>query len=166
MNVPAQVGGGTPLWYCEFEPRSVENGTYILSKAVIAKAADGSGYYLFDCTSDWQTVFDTWYESFDLALSAAVEENPGAEVTGIHLRSPSNNSNKTSLIACKICGGKMRAEARVCPHCGPPDAVEVVLAEKVRMILGGTNVLEAMLFVSKQTGWSLKEVKDFVDSLR
>lgn len=86
MNIPALVGGTTPIWWCEFAPKTVEawGGTCTLSKAVIGMALDESGYYLFECTPDWHTVFDTWYESFDLALSAAVFEYPEAKSNGIY----------------------------------------------------------------------------------
>ena len=71
-----------------------------------------------------------------------------------------------ALTACKTCGGKISTEARVCPHCGQPDPDESSLAGKVRSILKKTNVIEAVKFVREQTGWGLKEAKDFVDSLR
>ena len=90
MNLPALVGGTTPIWWCEFAPKTVEawGGTCTLSKAVIGMALNEPGYYLFECTPDWRTVFDTWYESFDLALSAAVSEYPEATTNGIHRPNP------------------------------------------------------------------------------
>ena len=70
------------------------------------------------------------------------------------------------LTACKTCDGKVSSEARVCPHCGQPEPYESSLAGRARSILKTSNVIEAIKFVREQTGWELKEAKEFVDSLR
>lgn len=88
MIIPSQVGGTTPLWCCEIDPKLVEpsgDKSYPLTLVVIGEPLEGPGVYLFECDASWRTVFDTWYETFDKALAAAIAAYPSAGDQGNHL---------------------------------------------------------------------------------
>lgn len=93
-----QIGGGDVLFYTPIDERHRFTGSCLqkvggkvvgpLPNLAIAKFADGGGFYLFGCDTDWRCVTDTFHDSIEDAKVQAEFEYEGTIATWLPFQSP------------------------------------------------------------------------------
>ena len=66
---------------------------------------------------------------------------------------------------CKTCRGKVSSEAIACPHCGQPYPIDDNLSGVRELVRRNQKIHAIKLLRELQPELSLKEAKDYVDSL-
>ena len=91
MNAPKEIGGAKVILFSPIDERHKHTGNckQIVS-GVLMGAASGlaicqyegeDSFYLFGCNENWQTISDTWHETFENAKAQAEFEYEGITAT-------------------------------------------------------------------------------------
>jgi len=90
---PTEVGGLQVICYTAIDERhrftgncnQIVAGQLMGAMAGLTICQGDHGYYLFTCDADWQSVTDTWHETFDKAKEQAEFEYEGANNTWVYV---------------------------------------------------------------------------------